>query len=661
VDEAVACYRQAIELDPKNVQVLSNLGEALYGKGQVDEAIACFKKALAVDPKLGDVRTKLTNAERLAAVQDKLAAYLKGDFKPTTDGERLGLARWCQIKKHYHTSARLYADAFAADPKLADDLNAEQRYDAARSAVLATAGKGEDAAKLDDKEKARLRQQALDWLKADLALRRQRAQSGGPEEAAQARAGLASWQQDRDLASIRDKDALARLPAEDRAAFTRLWADVAALLPKAGEQPTPPKVATKGDEKGDEEAAKLKVDPGSAEAHDNLANGLKFQGKVDDAIASWRKAIEFDPKYAPAHTNLGIALLGKGQVEEAIQCFHKAIDLDPKLAEPHNRLGDALKDQGKVDEAIACWRKAGALDPKLAWAQNMLGNALAMQNRLAEAEEAYRKAIALRPKDPDLHFNLGTVLHAQRKTDEGAAAYREVIRLRPEAPKAHCFLGLILRDQGNFADALKLLRRGHEFGTKQPGWSLPSAEWVREAEQLVAVEAKLPAFLKGEFQPRDTAERLGLIGVCQVKKQYAAAARLYADAFAADPKLADDLNAQQRYDAARSAALAAAGKGEDAAKLDEKEKARLRKLALDWLRADLALRIRQLESGKPADRAPVQQAMCHWRQDSDLAGLRDAASLDRLPAEERAACEKLWADVAALLKKAEAAATQGKP
>src|SRR5262249_30638409 len=165
VDEAVACYRQAIALAPKNVQVLANLGEAMYGKGQVDEAIAWFKKALAVDPNLGDVRTKLTKAERLAAVQDKLAAYLKGDFKPTTNDERLGLARWCQIKKHYHTSARLYADAFAADPKLADDLNA-----AARSAVLATAGKGEDAAKLDDKEKARLRQQALDWLKADLAL-----------------------------------------------------------------------------------------------------------------------------------------------------------------------------------------------------------------------------------------------------------------------------------------------------------------------------------------------------------------------------------------------------------------------------------------------------------------------------------------------------------
>ena len=111
-----------------------------------------------------------------------------------------------------------------------------------------------------------------------------------------------------------------------------------------------------------------------------------------------------------------------------------------------------------------------------------------------------------------------------------------------------------------------------------------------------------------------TKERLGLAGVCQGKKLHHTAAGLYAAAFAADPKLADDLKAAHRYNAACYAALAAAGQGEDAAKLDDKEKTRLRKQALDWLRADLALRTKQLESGKPADRAEVQQTMRHWQQ-----------------------------------------------
>ena len=48
--------------------------------------------------------------------------------------------------------------------------------------------------------------------------------------------------------------------------------------------------------------------------------------------------------------------------------------------------------------------------------------------------------------------------------------------------------------------------------------------------------------------------------------------------------------------------------------------------------------------------------MTHWQQDGDLARIRDKEVLAKLPAEERAACEKLWADVATLLKNAETGA-----
>jgi hypothetical protein len=143
--------------------------------------------------------------------------------------------------------------------------------------------------------------------------------------------------------------------------------------------------------------------------------------------------------------------------------------------------------------------------------------------------------------------------------------------------------------------------------------------------------------------------------MCGLKKKPAAAAGFMAQAFTADAELADNLRAGHRYAAAYYAARAAAGQG-DAAKLSDKERARLRKQALEWLRADLAMRTRQLETGKPADRAAVRQALRHWQKDGDLAGLRDKAALAKLPAEERGAFTSLWSDVAALLKKAEAPA-----
>jgi tetratricopeptide (TPR) repeat protein len=236
VDAAIACHRQALALDPKDAWAHNNLGVALMGKGQVDEAIAYYQKALELNPKYASARTGLAEAQRLAAVQDKLPAFLKGEFKPTTNDERLALSKWCQIRKLYRTAAGLLADAFAADPKLADDLKAGHRYNAARSAALAAAGQGADAAKLDDTEKARLRKQALDWLRADLALRTEHLESGPPADRTAAQQALQHWQQDGDLAGLRDPDALGKLPAAERAAWEKLWADLAALVKKAGEK-----------------------------------------------------------------------------------------------------------------------------------------------------------------------------------------------------------------------------------------------------------------------------------------------------------------------------------------------------------------------------------------------------------------------------------------
>jgi hypothetical protein len=223
----------------------------------------------------------------------------------------------------------------------------------------------------------------------------------------------------------------------------------------------------------------------------------------------------------------------------------------------------------------------------------------------------------------------------------------------PSSAEAHCNLGIALGGLGRFAESLKALQRGHELGTKQPDWGYPSAQWLRRARRLAALEARLPSFPKGELKPRDARECLDLVGVCHAKKLHHAAARLYADAFAADAKLADELKAGHRYNAACHAALAAVGQGEDAAQLGDKERGRLRRQALDWLCADLALRGKQLQTEKPADRAAVRQALRHWQKDADLAGVRDKEALDKLPAEDQKAFTQLWADVAATLKKAQ--------
>jgi len=206
-----------------------------------------------------------------------------------------------------------------------------------------------------------------------------------------------------------------------------------------------------------------------------------------------------------------------------------------------------------------------------------------------------------------------------------------------------------LREQGRFVEALQALRQGHQLGSKRPGWPYPSADWVRRCERLVELECLLPKVLRGDAEPTTAAEGLALASLCRhpSKRLYATAARLAADAFAADPKLANDFRQQHRYNAACSAALAAAGQGEDARPLPDKAVRALRRQALTWLRADLAVSARWAK-GDPKQKAAVRQRLAHWQQDADFASVRDQAAIERLPEDERAAWRRLWDDVEAL-------------
>ncbi|MGH7170897.1 MAG: hypothetical protein ACRELG_11515, partial [Gemmataceae bacterium] len=173
----------------------------------------------------------------------------------------------------------------------------------------------------------------------------------------------------------------------------------------------------------------------------------------------------------------------------------------------------------------------------------------------------------------------------------------------------------------------------------------------------VELDSRLPDILSGQKRIADTAECLALARLCQMpcKKLYAVAVRFYRDAFSAQPKQADDLIVQHRYNAACAAALAGCGRGVDADKLELKERARLRQQALDWIQADLKAYRQVMEKSAGKAGPAIAQQMQHWLQDADFAGVRGEEALAKLPESERAEWQKLWATVAATL-----AQTQGK-
>src|SRR5262249_9637984 len=151
--EAIDCFHKAIELDRTYAQAHAVLGMALLKQGRFAEAKAATRRGLDLLPENHPLRQRfalqLHQCKRLLALDDKLPVILKGEAEPADAAERIDLAQICQQhKKLYAASARFYPEAFADQPRLAQDLRTGHRYNAARAAVLAATGQGKDADKL---------------------------------------------------------------------------------------------------------------------------------------------------------------------------------------------------------------------------------------------------------------------------------------------------------------------------------------------------------------------------------------------------------------------------------------------------------------------------------------------------------------------------------
>ena len=216
---------------------------------------------------------------------------------------------------------------------------------------------------------------------------------------------------------------------------------------------------------------------------------------------------------------------------------------------------------------------------------------------------------------------------------------------------------LALGHTGRTAEARHALAQAataFDWGAHSVDWTPRSADsremWIyhvlrREAEGLVLPEAE--AFLRGEHAPRDDEERLALTALCQDRGFHAKGARLWADVVAARPALL----AEHGFDAAAAAALAARGIGTDTQGLGDAERAAFRKQAVQWLNRQLDACEQELAKGREEDVTRVHETLQPWRTSWKVAALRDQTAQASLPPDERDACQKLWARLAAVLQR----------
>jgi hypothetical protein len=250
------------------------------------------------------------------------------------------------------------------------------------------------------------------------------------------------------------------------------------------------------------------------------------------------------------------------------------------------------------------------------------------------------------PDLPQAPLARGAALHLEGKGDEAIAQFRIAAALDPKSPQAHQALGAALMTRGRCREAS--LRRCLDLLPATDPQRPTARQLWQLCNQLLAFEPRLPVVLQGKEEPAAGLECFQFAELCYYKQEYATSARLFAAAFARTLGLASDPWTSNRYTAAGAAVRA----GGSEAGLSEKERARWREQTREWLRAELTAWSGLMKNGTEDTRVRARQALARWRKDPHLAGLRDAAALAKLPADERRKCQSLWRDVDALLKDA---------
>ncbi len=234
LDEAIDHFQQALRLDAADALTYGNLGGALLTRGRIREARTAFRSCLEHLSRDHSARAyyaqQLRRCDNLLVLESRLPAVLEGKDKPANAGECLEFARLCHVDKQHAAAVRLSEEASAAQPRLAEDVRTGQRFRAACYAALAAFVADEGSARFSAEERRHWREQARQWLKADLASWVSKQTSGAAADRALVRSTMTNWRANPDLAGLRTPGALEKLSVEERKDWLLLWNEVDALL-----------------------------------------------------------------------------------------------------------------------------------------------------------------------------------------------------------------------------------------------------------------------------------------------------------------------------------------------------------------------------------------------------------------------------------------------
>lgn len=181
---------------------------------------------------------------------------------------------------------------------------------------------------------------------------------------------------------------------------------------------------------------------------------------MDEALASYRKALEFDPDLQTAHFAVARTHMETGDRDKAMAAYQGLLDKNPGLVVPHMMMGMLLDADADHDAAAAHYKKALEINPRYAPAANNL--AVHLIKRTDQVDKALtwaRVAREVQPEDPAVMDTLGLVYLKKGLADSAVTEFAESLERSKNNPEVMLHLGRAYHEKGDLDKARGMLEK----------------------------------------------------------------------------------------------------------------------------------------------------------------------------------------------------------
>ncbi len=196
----------------------------------------------------------------------------------------------------------------------------------------------------------------------------------------------------------------------------------------------------------------LKLAPERADIHANYGNLLRAEGKPDEAIEQYLKAVKLDKGFRPARLALAQSLNSQKRYTEAAKYSRELVRGHAEDPQAWVALGQSERGLDDPEAAESAYRQAIKLNPGYGNAHHDLGALLASQSRHEEAHDALVAAMQAGIQGPEIAYNLATTLAGLNQFDQAEDLLNKATIAFPEGIELHRLLARLryMRGDDNF-------------------------------------------------------------------------------------------------------------------------------------------------------------------------------------------------------------------